>query len=79
MTTYIPTVAECQTLSWHVKAELSKRLRRQLNQQSRRDRHKRDADLIAQAVRAEAEMWLESIPPDEPELIAERRALWEGR
>jgi hypothetical protein len=52
-------------------------VRREDEEIKRRERHKLDAMLWSEAVRMEADYWYESITPDEPELIAERRALLE--
>ena len=73
----IPTLEEYATMSWHARQEIAKRIRRQLNNAATRQRHKRDAVIWSEALRMEAEHWYESQPVDDPELIAERRAILE--
>ena len=53
------------------------RVRREHERARRRERHQWDAMLWSESVRMEAELWYESLPADDPELIAERRAVLE--
>jgi hypothetical protein len=73
----IPSVSDYAEMSWHARQHVAKRIRRQMNDKARRERHKRDAVIWSEALRMEADYWYESIPVDEPELITERRALLE--